>query len=103
MNFKHFTFLIFAFLIIENTSAQNKSIDVLVFSKTERNRHESIPAGKEALTKMGSKNQWVMSFSEDGNVFTINELSKYDVIVFLNTTGNVLSDDKKKRSKVFLH
>ena len=101
MTLKHLTFLIFAFLIIENTSAQDRSIDVLVFSKTERNRHESIPAGKEALSKMGSKNQWKVDFSEDGNVFTISELSKYDVIVFLNTTGNVLSDDQKEALKGF--
>lgn len=56
MILKKSIFLIFAFLILYRVSAQNDSINVLVFSKTQAFRHKSIPTGIQFLSDMGNKN-----------------------------------------------
>jgi type 1 glutamine amidotransferase len=102
MTFKNLASLMLVFLLVQHIDAQQAAdLDVLVFSKTERNRHKSIPSGIQALSIMGFKNQWKIDFSEDGSVFSEKGLSNYDVIVFLNTTGNVLLDAEKEALKDF--
>ena len=75
--------------------AQEKALDILVFSKTGAFRHKSIPTGIEFLSNMANKNNWVIHFSEDSNDFNSINLSKYDVLVFLNTSGNIFSEEQK--------
>lgn len=67
-----------------------KPPSILVFSKTVEYRHESITEGKKALLKMGRENGWIVDTTENASVFTKNQLSKYRVVIFLNTTGNIL-------------
>lgn len=99
MTFKQSVILIFSFLILRGASAQNNSIDVLVFSKTQAFRHKSIPSGIDFLSEMGNKNNWKMHFSEDSNDFTKTNLSQFDVLVFLNTSGNIFSEGQKEALK----
>lgn len=40
-----------------------------------------------------------MHFSEDSNDFTLTNLSQYDVLVFLNTSGDIFSEDQKEALK----
>jgi type 1 glutamine amidotransferase len=77
------------------THSQNEQLNVLVFSKTEAFRHKSIPTGIDFLSKMGASNNWKMYFSENSDDFTISNLLKFDVLVFLNTSGNVFSENQK--------
>jgi type 1 glutamine amidotransferase len=48
---------------------------------------------------MAKNNNWKITFSENSNDFTISNLAKYDVMVFLNTTGDLFSDAQKKALK----
>ncbi len=68
---------------------------VLVFSKTAGFRHSSIPAGIEALKKMGNEKGFEPSFSEDASLFTKDNLKNYKVIIFLNTTGDILNSEQQ--------
>ena len=68
---------------------------VLVFTKTNGYRHESIPDGIEAMKKLGRENNFTMDASEDSLVFTPQNLKKYDAIIFLNTTGTILGQEQK--------
>ena len=68
---------------------------VLVFTKTNGYRHESIPDGIEAIKKLGRENNFTMDASEDSLVFTPQNLKKYDAIIFLNTTGTILGQEQK--------
>ncbi|WP_084708880.1 ThuA domain-containing protein [Siansivirga zeaxanthinifaciens] len=102
MNFKQLRFLIFVFFISNVATAQNALIDVLVFSKTNAFRHKSIPRGIEFLSDMGRKNNWKLHFSEDANDFTIENLSQYDVLVFLNTSGDIFSEKQKESFKGYI-
>jgi type 1 glutamine amidotransferase len=63
---------------------------VLVFTKTAGFRHESIPAGIRAIQSLGDEQHFRVDSSEDAAVFTDATLALYQVIVFLNTTGDIL-------------
>src|SRR5262249_8050872 len=52
--------------------------------------HESIPAGIAALMSLGDQYHFHVDTSEDAAVFTDANLARYQVIVFLNTTGDIL-------------
>src|SRR5882757_7196342 len=63
---------------------------ILIFSKTQAFRHDSIPAGIAAIKGVGAKLGWQVDATEDPGQFTDSNLGKYDVVVWLNTSGNVL-------------
>ncbi|MDH5603675.1 MAG: ThuA domain-containing protein, partial [Cyclobacteriaceae bacterium] len=67
-----------------------KEREVLVFSKTASFRHESIEVGIQAIMKLGKENGFKVVQTEDAAVFSEDSLSRYQAVVFLNTTGNVL-------------
>ncbi|MEV6983499.1 ThuA domain-containing protein [Sphaerisporangium sp. NPDC051017] len=62
--------------------------EVLVFSRTAGFRHDSIPAGIQAIKDLGFK----VTATEDPGAFTAANLAKYKAVVFLSTTGDVLND-----------
>ncbi|MBA4166824.1 MAG: ThuA domain-containing protein [Chitinophagaceae bacterium] len=66
-------------------------IKVLGFSKTESFRHGSIAIGKEALLKMVAQYHFTADITEDADAFTEENLKKYTVVLFLNTTEDVLN------------
>lgn len=72
-----------------------KPINVLVFSKTEGFRHQSIEAGKPALTKMAKEKGFSVSFTEDASQFTEQNLKKFNTVIFLNTTGDILNNEQQ--------
>ena len=75
--------------------AQTSKINVLVFSKTAAFRHESITAGTAALAKMAKEKGFTATYSEDAALFTEKELQKYNAVVFLNTTGDILNAEQQ--------
>lgn len=69
---------------------------VLLFSKSTGFRHgESIEAGKQAIAAMASKNNWFLHSTEEGGVFNKEQLAKFDVVIFNNSTGRVLNDEQQ--------
>ena len=64
---------------------------VLVFSRTEGFRHDSIPAGIAAIRQQGSTRGFSIDATEDANAFTDDSLARYKAVVFLSTTGDVLN------------
>ncbi|MDO1512161.1 ThuA domain-containing protein [Maribacter confluentis] len=89
----------FVFLIVlaitMGSCSQNAKNQVLVFSKTDAFRHESIDAGKNALTKMSQEKGFEITFTEDAEYFNEKELKKFNAVIFLNTTGDVLNDKQQ--------
>ncbi|WP_298551474.1 ThuA domain-containing protein [uncultured Algibacter sp.] len=82
-------------------SQQNKP-NILVFSKTEGFRHKSIPTGIKFMTELANKNNWNVNFSEDSKDFTSDNLKQYNVLVFLNTSGNLFDENQKKALKQYM-
>jgi cytochrome c len=68
---------------------------VLVFSKTAGFRHDSIPPGIAAITALGAEHGFTVDNTEDAARFTDASLARYRVVVFLNTTGDILDPNEK--------
>ncbi|MFW5921399.1 MAG: ThuA domain-containing protein, partial [Polyangiales bacterium] len=64
---------------------------VLVYSRTEGYRHASIADGVRALEQLAAERGWRLTHTEDAAAF-VASLDEADVTVWLNTTGDVLSD-----------
>ncbi|WP_254412525.1 ThuA domain-containing protein [Dyadobacter diqingensis] len=93
--FKSILFLLSVLFLVTESFAQAPKINVLVFSKTEAFRHNSIGAGKTALAKMAKEKGFAVNFTEDSKLFNEKELRKYNAVIFLNTTGDVLNDGQQ--------
>ncbi len=83
------------FVCATGVFAQTKKINLLVFSKTAAFRHQSIDAGKIALAKMAKEKNVDISFSEDSKQFNELNLKKFNAVIFLNTTGDILNNEQQ--------
>ena len=81
--------IVVMFCILFSCGREEKRI--LVFSKTTGYRHESIEDGKAALQKLGKENGFEVDTTEDASLFTEDNLKKYNAVVFLSTTQDVLN------------
>ena len=68
---------------------------VLIFSKTTAFRHDSIPDGISAIQQLGANHHFAVDASEDASIFTDQKLAKYQAVIFLNTSGDILDDNQK--------
>ncbi|MFL0161163.1 ThuA domain-containing protein [Aquirufa salirivi] len=82
---------LFSFSLVAQDKNVLKGKKVLVFSSTKGFRHSSIEPGKIAFLKMAAEKGFSVDTTENAAAFTENNLMKYRVVVFLNTTGNVLT------------
>ncbi|MFD7886266.1 ThuA domain-containing protein [Streptomyces bauhiniae] len=69
---------------------------VLVFSKTAGFRHDSIPDGIAAVRQLGATDGLTVDATEDATAFTTRNLRRYDAVVFLSTTGDVLNPAQQR-------
>ncbi|GAA2985319.1 hypothetical protein JCM13580A_03060 [Streptomyces drozdowiczii] len=67
--------------------------DVLVYTRTAAYRHDSIPAGRAALRELGGEHGFAVEATEDPSAFTDASLAGRDAVVFLSTSGNVLTPE----------
>jgi len=77
-------------------------LNVLVCSRTQGFRHDSIPDGIAAFTKLATQNGWSLMATEDPTVFSDDMLGPLDVIVFMSTTGDVLDDGQQAAFERFI-
>lgn len=75
--------------------SQNADFSVLVFSETAGFRHGSIAAGVAAVQDLGARNNFAVVTSEDSSVFQDTVLANYAAVIFLNTTGDILTDPEQ--------
>src|SRR5258707_14627468 len=74
------------------------TLRVLVFTKTAGFHHDSIPAAVAALRGAGVP----LDATEDAGAFTDANLARYDVVVFLLTTGDVLDPTQQAAFERFV-
>lgn len=75
---------------------------LLVFTKTTGFRHDSIPDGLVAIRQLGQQNGFTVDHTEDAAQFNDANLSRYQTIVFLCTTGEVLDDEQQAAFERFV-
>src|SRR5882672_6634006 len=76
--------------------AQTPSYKVLVFSATAGFRHASIPDGIAAIQTLGAANNFTVDATENATMFTDANLAQYKAIIFLCTTGDVLTNAQQE-------
>ncbi len=86
----------------EASDKQPEALHVLVFSKTAGFRHGSIEAAVKAIQSAAADNNMVIVATEDAKVFDDDHLAAIDVIVFLNTTGDILNDSQQAAMERFI-
>ena len=98
---KNILTLLLLFSLSQGLVAQ-KQFKVFLFTKTAGWHHESIHEGVAAFRKMAERNNFEVDWQENTNFVTDENLSKYQAIVFLNTTGDVLNDAQQKVVEKFI-
>jgi uncharacterized protein len=80
----------------------NKTPIVLVFYKTKGFYHQSIPSGIAALQKLGAENKIRIDTTNNADAFTDENLKRYNAVVFLSTTGDVLNNEQQAAFERFI-
>jgi TonB family protein len=80
---------------LKGVRSENGKISILTFSK-------SIKTVQNALKELAAENNFDIDFSEDSTVFNSTTLSKYNVIIFLNTSGNILDENGERAFQKFI-
>lgn len=75
---------------------------LLVFSRTAKFRHDSIPVAVDTLRSLASEQGLAVEHSEDSGHFTPDNLRRYRAVVFANTTGDVLDDAQQQALQAFV-
>jgi len=83
------------------TSAWPRRSAVL-FTRTEGFRHDSIAAAAPALTTELTEHGFAVTRTEDPGAFTAEGLAAVDVVVFLETTGDVLDPPQEAALQQFV-
>ena len=89
-------------LCLLSTSVFAQQFKVLLFSKTDGFHHESINEGVTAIKQLAIRHTFSVDWQENASVFNDKNLEKYQAIVFLNTTGNILNDEQQAAFEKFI-
>src|SRR5262249_39507798 len=81
-----------------HTTDAPKTSRALVFTKTTGFRHDSIPDGVAATRRRGPKHGLAVDTTADAGKFTRSNLARYDVVIFLSTTGTPISSSAQQRA-----
>ncbi|MBS7562960.1 ThuA domain-containing protein [Mucilaginibacter sp. Bleaf8] len=88
-------FIYFLTLTVPLISCVNKTVAsvtrILVFSKTAGFHHASIPAGIAGIQRLGKQYNFEVDTTTNSELFTSSNLERYNAVIFLNTTGDVLN------------
>ena len=68
----------------------------LLYTRTAGFRHPSIPAGIQTIQELGDLNNFGVDATEDPNAFTPENLGNYELVIFLNTTLDVLDENQQQ-------
>jgi uncharacterized protein len=75
---------------------------VLLFTKTDGFHHESINEGVAAIKQLAVRNTFSVDWQEDAKLINDKNLEKYQAVIFLNTTGNILNEEQQTAFEKFI-
>lgn len=82
--------------------AFSQQFKVLLFTKTDGFHHESIHEGVTAVRQLASRNNFTVDWHENASIFNDKALENYKVVIFLNTTGNILDEKQQAAFEKFI-
>jgi type 1 glutamine amidotransferase len=87
----------------DTSGEQEMNLNLLVFSRTAGYRHASIEDGVGMLEKLCREHGYTMTHTEDPTAFSDETLAGYTVVIFLNTTKDVLDDTQQEAFIRYIH
>jgi uncharacterized protein len=94
--------LLICLLSYQGLLAQNVQFKALLVTTTRGWHHESVHKGVLALQQLGVRNNFDVSLLQDPEGFTDKNLKQYKVVIFLNTTGDILDSAQQKVMERFI-
>ena len=80
-----------------------RSSEILILTKTEGFRHNSISAAANAMREFDEGNQDLsVTITEDASSVSPQNLQNFGAVMFLNTTGDVLNESQQAALKNFI-
>jgi type 1 glutamine amidotransferase len=95
MKHKHIFAILIIALCCNNTFAQ-KQFKALLVTTTNGWHHESVHAGVLAIQQLGVRNHFEVVLMENPGSITDDNLKQFQVVIFLNTTGNIFDSTQQK-------
>lgn len=94
-------FLIFS--ILAEVKAYSAPKRILLFFKTAAFKHLSIPSGIAAISKLGLEHKFQVDTSSNAAVFNKESLKRYNAVVFLSTSGDMLDSLQQLNFENYIH
>ncbi len=98
-------FILFLVIVISTgltATAKQKQFKALLVTTTRGWHHESLHSGVLAIQQLGVKNYFDVVLLEAPNGFTDKYLEQFQVIIFLNTTGDIFDSTQQKVMERFI-
>jgi uncharacterized protein len=91
-----------AFSFVSTVTAQNKQFKALLVTETAGWNHESIPDGIAAMKELANRNHFDLQWHQEASKITDKLLEGFQVIIFLNTTGDIFDSTEQKAIEKFI-
>jgi uncharacterized protein len=97
-------FLLFSLVVTGSTllAQEKKQFNALLVTKTAGWHHESINEGVTAIKELATRNFFNVQWHQEGTTVTDKYLENFQVIIFLNTTGDIFKEDEQKAIEKFI-
>jgi type 1 glutamine amidotransferase len=92
----------FQLLFFYPVHAQQKQFKALIVTTTNGWHHESLHYGVIAIKELATRNFFDADLFQDPNSFTDSFLKQFQVVIFLNTTGDILNAQQQKVLERFI-
>lgn len=89
------TLLTLAVVLMTALIAQAQQFKALLFTKTAGFHHTSIHEGVTGVRNLAARHNFTLDWQEDPSVFNEKRLKGFDVVIFLNTTGDILNAEQQ--------
>lgn len=101
-NVKLFLPLLLCMIHVVVVAQDKKQFNALLVTKTAGWHHESINDAVTAIKNLATRNYFDVQWHQEGMPITDKYLDNFQVIIFLNTTGNILRDEEQKAVEKFI-
>ncbi|MGZ5135944.1 MAG: ThuA domain-containing protein [Flavitalea sp.] len=101
-NIKGFFVLIVTLACVLTSAKGQKQFKALIVTTTNGWHHESLHSGVIALKEMANSNFFDAVLFEDPGSFNDKFLQQFQVVIFLNTTGDILNPEQQKVFEKFI-
>ena len=99
---KIFLIMLAAQFILSFSVPAQKQFKALLIPTTNGWRHESVHAGVLAIQQLAVKNFFDVVYFDNPGSFNDKNLAQFQVIIFLNTTGNILDSAQQRVMERFI-